>query len=525
MNSVRTTASLAIAVWLFAVAGCSFPRPQPALRVEAPVPLPEVDGEVVAPVSLVDQTEDGEALEFSEDKDAVELLPTPPPEDSAELQLDQVIESVRLYYPLLRSAFASRDVAAGETLSALGEFDTKLKAASENQPLGFYENYRHRVGVERNTIWGGEVFAGYRIGRGEFEPWYLERETNDGGEFKAGFLYPLVRNQRIDARRAALWRAQLEQQRVEPAIQAELLLFVQGASFAYWEWVAAGQSYEVAQALLDIANTRNEGLTKQVDAGERAEIELKDNERLILSREALLIDARRKLQQSAIKLSLFLRQQNGAPLLPTDAMRPESFPKPLSPDEATLEADIQIALANRPELAALNIEREQLNVELRQARNLTLPEVYGGITASDDVGGPTSPKKDKSETVLESKLFVSVPLERRKARGKIRSLEGKLAQLSAKTQFTADKIVTDIRAIRAAIDAAYEQIDRARESSELAAELEKAEQRAFELGNSDLLSVNLRELQAADAANSVIKALLAYYQALADYRAAIAAGR
>ena len=84
------------------------------------------------------------------------------------------------------------------------------------------------------------MFAGYRNGRGIFEPWYLERETNKGGEFKVGFMAPIVRDRVIDANRAELWRAQLERDRVEPEILAVVIGSVREGSFAYWDWVAGG---------------------------------------------------------------------------------------------------------------------------------------------------------------------------------------------------------------------------------------------------------------------------------------------
>jgi hypothetical protein len=58
------------------------------------------------------------------------------------------------------------------------------------------------------------------------QPWYQERVTDDGGEFKAGIQVPLAGNRAIDDRRAELWKAGLERQLAEPDIQAQLIDFV-----------------------------------------------------------------------------------------------------------------------------------------------------------------------------------------------------------------------------------------------------------------------------------------------------------
>ena len=138
-------------------------------------------------------------------------LPTEEPgENQGEsIQLRDVISSVLNTFPLVQAAALQFDVAQGQVLSAEGAFDTKLKSSSENGPLGFYETYRHSAGAVQPLAFGGEVFGGYRVGRGVFQPWYQERQTNEGGEFKAGISVPLSRNVDIDSRRAGVRKANL----------------------------------------------------------------------------------------------------------------------------------------------------------------------------------------------------------------------------------------------------------------------------------------------------------------------------
>ena len=225
--------------------------------------------------------------------------------------LYDVVASVHRSYPLLEAALLENQIADGNQLAAWGEFDTKLKAASENGPMGFYKTYRQLIGIDQPIYSGGEFFSGYRVGRGSFQPWYLERQTNDGGEFKAGVVIPLARNREIDSRRAKLWRATYEQQRVRPEVRAQLIWFVREASVAYWSWVAAGQKYKIGQMALDLSLRRNAQLERRVEEGDLEPPALKDNLRSIALRESNLIDRGRKIQQAAVKLSLFYRSQAG----------------------------------------------------------------------------------------------------------------------------------------------------------------------------------------------------------------------
>jgi len=464
----------------------------------------------------------GQPPNLDEAPEPTEILPAPEPSSpSNPISVTDVAESIHSTFPLLEAAYQENQIAAGKQLAAWGGFDTKLKGASENGPVGFYETYRHRAGLSQPIYRGGEVFGGYRIGRGEFQPWYLERQTNEGGEFKAGVSVPLLRNRRIDARRAELWRATYDRQRAEPEIRAQLILFVRDGSIAYWQWIAAGRKYEIGKQALELAERRNAGLKREVDEGETDPPVLQDNLRAIAQRQAKLIDLQRKLQQAAIKLSLFLRSPDGMPLVPEESSIGD-FPQPSEISDSQVDGDVVVALSQRPELAVLDALARRVDVDLAEARNDMLPTVDAQIVGSQDVGAPTSSKRDKSPFELEAGVFVELPVQRRKARGKMLAARAKLTQLAAKRRFTEDKIKAEIQAAYAALTAAFNRLVQARESKRLAIYMAEVEQTKFEKGGEDLLSVVLREQQAIEAAQAEVDALLEYHSAKADYNAAMA---
>jgi len=397
-----------------------------------------------------------------------------------------------------------------------------LVAESLNMPQGYYKNYRHLVKAEQATWMGGAIYGQYRIGNGDFQPWYGERETNDGGEFKLGLAAPLLRGRAIDERRSEIARADLQAAVVTPQVERQILESVQIAAYVYWSWVAAGQAYLVTQELLDVAEERDRAIRRQVELGNLPQTEQQQNERLIASRQAKLIEANRKLQSSAIKLSLFLRDDAGDPILPTTRELPTRFPEPTDPSSFDLESGISRAIDQRPELRELTVVREMVAVDLQQSENELLPNLTAVVEASKDVGAPASSKGDKTPFELEAGLLFDVPLQRNKAYGKIQSAQGKLSQLSLKREFTVNKIVSEVQDAHSAMSAAYERIGRTRQSVELARKLVKAEYRSFELGNSDVLRIAIQESSELDARYLEIEALLDYFQALAQYQAAVA---
>jgi outer membrane protein TolC len=332
---------------------------------------------------------------------------------------------------------------------------------------------------------------------------------------------PLARNRDIDARRAQLWRATYDQQLAQPEIRRQLIEFVREASITYWIWVAAGRKYEIGQTALQLAEDRNEGFARRVQQGDLDPPVLKDNERAIASREAKVIDLERKLKQSAVKLSLFYRTSDGTPLIPAAGQAP-NFPEPMPIDPACYAGDIAMALAMRPELESLDLLRRRTEVDAAEASNDLLPNVDAQVVGSQDVGQPTSEKRDKSQFELEVGVFVDVPVQRRKGFGKLGATQGKLAQLAAKRQFTEDKITAEVQAVYAGLLAAYDRVAKTREAREGAALLATVERRKLELGESDLLAVFQREQLAVEAADDEVEALLEYFIARADYAAALA---
>lgn len=488
-------------------------RPEPVMRPE-PVAEPNVAN-----------TNDDKADVTAGDKKLG--LPDSSIADSAndragtQIDLDAVIDSVYRTYPLLEAAVQQRTIAFGEQLQALGEFDLKVTAASENQPTGFYETYRQRVGFIQPRYEGGNFFGGYRVGRGNFEPWYKERETNGVGEFRVGLAVPLARDRRIDERRAALWRANAGRRLADPDINAQLIGFVQEAGYAYWNWVAAGEKYQIAEEILKLAEERTEGIRRQTEEGALDPPVLTDNLRLIADRRAALAAARQRLRLSAVKLSLYLRGPDGRPFIPDDSMLPK-FPPPVAIAPEAMASDISDAINQRPEIAVLAFMRQQLEIDFAQASNEFQPSIDAVLGASQDVGTPATRLNDKGEFEADASVYLDVPVQRRKARGKMQSTQGKIAQVAAKLRLTEDKVVADVQAAYAALIAAYEQVEQMRQSVEFAEDLAARERLNLEMGFGDLLTVALREQFAVEAAGGLVDALRIYYLAQADYRAALA---
>jgi len=447
--------------------------------------------------------------------------------------LADVLASVEAHYPLLAAARAERGVAAGKLQSARGSFDTRLVADGDLRPAGFYENYAGGGKLEQLTrLWGLRLFGGYKVGSGTFPSYEGDRQTNRAGEVGGGVELPLLRGRSIDDARAKLRRAELERLQVEPKIALEVIDFFLEATLAYWNWLAAGLEVDVARDLLRVATARQQQLEGRVARGLVPRIDLVDNERLIVDRRIRLRGAERDAEQAAIALSLFLRDGGGEPRLVPSERLPEGFPEEVEPDPGRVEADVTLAREAHPLLASLALERQRMRVELALARNDRLPDVDLLVEASQDYGtaipgvsskGSVSPNP-RGETEVKARIRFQLPIQQRDARGRITSATARLARLESRQQFERERIEADIRRAMAGLEAAYAQAVAARDNLTLARELQRAEERKLGLGASNLIDVNIREQQAADAGVSLIEAQADYFRALARYQAAVAVG-
>lgn len=452
------------------------------------------------------------------------------------LSVDTLLQSTLDYYPAIQQALTLAEIADGQQLAANGNFDTKFKASSENTPVGFYETYRSNIGIELPTFQGGSLFGGYRQGRGDIEPWYLERNTNAGGEFKLGARMALLRGRDIDQRRLEVWQANWQRRAVEPEIQQALIEARFTAELAYWSWVAAGQLKQLNEKIVDIAVQRQEGIEERIEGGDLAPISSTDNQRTVVTRQAKLIESIAKLEQSAAKLSLFYRDDQGQPLTPNESALPDFPDVDFNPD-MPLEAFVEDAIAARPDLQLIAIELKRIDVDIAKAKNDLLPRLDFEFAASQDLGRPTSASAaasssgavfanfdEKDQFQFDASLFVNQSLQRRKARGKIRSLCGKKTQLEIKRSFQIDKITAEVQQALAVFSAAIRQAERAREGVELARQLSQAAREFYEDGDVDLFELILREQQEINAATQYIDAVLNLFVSRAALNAATGRG-
>lgn len=442
--------------------------------------------------------------------------------EATALSANEVLDVVSESFPLLTIVDQQRVIAQAKELEALGAFDLKAKAKAYYQPKGFFQNHGLEGGLEQATgLYGARLLGSYRLGVGDFdESFDGKRFTNHGGELGAGLSLPLLRNGATDEDRTKLYQAGLDRRQAEYEILAARLEFAIEALRAYWDWVEAGQSLGVKEELLTIAIERQRFVDRQVRAGALPEIESLDNARELADRRAEQLEARRKVDQKALKLGLFLRDLDGRPRPPSLERMPGALQEPAEPQVERLSEDLAQALELDPMIAMLAIDRERTEADISLYENQKLPEANLTSFVSQDRND--EPKKSKAGLEFKLGLEFSMPVQMRKARGRYQAAQAKKQQIEAKLGFARDKAEARVRQGLAALIAGYERAAQARVGVDLAERVTAAERLAFERGASDILKVNLREQKLAKARLLRIETLVEYWLAVAEYRASVA---
>lgn len=444
-----------------------------------------------------------------------QAIEEPSPEmNPTALTLSDVIASVYRAYPTIEAVRLQRQVAAGDLQTSWGEFDTKILAETMSEPTGFYENYRNGIGVARNTWWGGYLATGYRIGRGDFQPWYKERETLDGGEFKLAYIQPLLQGRDIDPRRVAIFQNRIAQQAVEPQLQVEILQTSFAAASIYWDWLAAGRNLRVQQQLLALARQRVEQIRELIKAQRRAKVDELFNDVLIAQRVTKVIEAEQKLQQATFKLALYLRDEQGLPLVADTTWLPSSFPPLSDTKDLNVQQQIDEALDRRPELVELRLQSEHVQWDRRWAQNQTRGRLDFVSELSQDVGPTTSKNLDKQQFEGEFGLTYEYPWQLRKARGKLRSTAAKLQQIDQKSRLTMDKISLEVQSAIVALQRSQEVIEQLVKVVETQTQVLELQEIQFSTGRIDLIELNLQEQLVTNLKMDLINAQRDWFTAL-----------
>ncbi len=442
----------------------------------------------------------------------------PLPASTSPLGLEDVLAASRFHAPQVLEALAKVRGAEAKVLTTEGAFETLFNANADTRLTGFYSGSDIGVRVMQPLATnGGNVYAGYDLSRGSFPTYQADQFTARYGRLTAGTLFSLLRDRDVDERRFNRAMASAD---VVLADNDRLMVAigVQARAIAAWNnWVIAGQRVAVYKGLLKLALDRQAGFKRQVTEGLRPAILLTENEQNILRRQTLVVQAEQALEQTAVNLSLFWRDADGNPQVPTPDRLPPRLGAPLP-----IAEDVMAALESRPDLRLVDVRIAQARTRLQLDRNQFLPKLDLKAEANQYVGD--AGVGGRAYTGFETKLglTLSVPLQQRTAQGRLGQTRADIDGFQQRRRLIEDQIRAEISTLSIAARQSHRLLGIAIDEQDRALAMAQAERRRFQEGASDFFLVNIREEAAADAQVRRLDATFRQIVAHADLAAATA---
>jgi outer membrane protein TolC len=440
-----------------------------------------------------------------------------------------VKESALKYHPSVLAALDKLRAGEQDVVGARGAFDTRVVSDYKRQTKHDWNTTLSRTQLEKPLrVAGSKIYAGSEQisnPQGFLSPIYhTGNPTSQTGNYSLlGLKFSLWRNLLIDPDRAALQKAKYNAKIAKAEKTLTELDIGRMGQLAYWEWVTASKVKNIFEELVKNGEVRNEYLETRNKKGDIAQIIVTENEQYIASRKGSLQAAKERLLRAQFDLSLFHRDENAQPIIPSDTEVFEDYPNKLAVllENLDLSSDIDELMAKRPDLKNLALYVEKTQVDLDLAKQDLKPRV--DITT--EYFQRTVPHPNMPRDYLMVMAQVSVPIERNLGKGNIEAASARRMVAQRELSLGQQTYKFEIMAMRRSLYLQLEQVTQSEIEYSKAKELTASETYKFKSGGGNLFLVNLREQAQAHAEASFHESRLAFMNTLLGYQALVSTGK
>jgi len=437
-----------------------------------------------------------------------------------------------IYHPTLTSQVFSSSRANPATNTIAG---SSVAGSSIDTNLTTYNG-----GVAQSFPWGGgNLSVALNNNRQTstaltslFNPVY---NTNWSGTY----TQPLLRGFKTDATRQQIQVTKINRDISDIQLKSSITNTLSNVRNAYWDFVYAVQSVDVARQSLSLASKLVQDNQTRVQVGTMAPIDVvsAQSEQATRAQNLVTAESARRTTELALKRLIVGGADDanwGAALEPTD--RPD-----FQPVEIDLEAAVRRALGDRTDMEIAKKNVSANDVTLRYLNNQTLPQVdlqatYGliGLGGSQLITEGTGVNRtvvgslpggygDALGSLFRSnfpawtvQMNFSYPIGLSSQQAAVARARVQLNQVQAQLKQVELQIATEVTnaAIQARNNA--EAVQASQASRELAQRKLEAEQSKFEVGMSTNYFVVQAQRDLSDAQNSELRAVLNYRKALVE---------
>jgi outer membrane protein len=398
-------------------------------------------------------------------------------------------------------------------------------------------------GLAQDVKWGGGSFSATLDNRRQ-ETSNLTATINPSYQptWSAQYIQPLLRDFKIDATRQQLLVTRINQDISDIQLQQITMNTIANVRNAYWDYVFAVQSVDVARQSLLLADELLRNNQTKVEIGTMAPIDVVQAQSQAAQQRQAVVTAEGTRRTAEIALKRLIVSGTADPLWtatiePVD--RPDFRPEPIDLSGAT-----QRALSSRTDVLQARKNLEANDVTLRLLNNQKLPQVdlqtryattgVGGttfITEEGDcvnrcqiIGTRPGGYLDALEILFRNRLptwsmalNISYNLGTSAADASIARARIQQSQIEVQLRQLDLQVTSDVSNAAILVQNAAERVQASQASRDLAQQQLDAENSKFGVGMSTNYQVVLAQRDLATAQNLELQAVLAYRKAVVDF--------
>jgi outer membrane protein len=398
-------------------------------------------------------------------------------------------------------------------------------------------------GITQNVRWGG---GGYVLtlnnNRGTTNATTATVDPQYNTNWSAQYTQPLLRGMRIDATRQALKVTKLTRDVSDIELKALITNTLSSVREAYWNYVFAVQSVEVAQQSVDLAAQLVSDNQTRVQVGTMAPID-------VIQAQSQLATARQNLaaaQSTMYTNELALKQLIvGGTADPLWTLTLDPIDRPVfTPETVDIQGAIRRALSERTDLAIAKKNVEANEITVNYLHDQLLPQAdlvanyglvgLGGtqlVRAGTGIGGAANPVistvpggyGDALSSLWRGnyprwtvQLNVSYPLGNSSQEVNVARSKIQLNQANAQMRQVELQLATEVTNAATAVQSNIERVQAAQAARDLANQQLEAERSKFQVGMSTNYLVIQAQRDLATAQNNELQAILNYRNSLVE---------
>jgi outer membrane protein TolC len=395
-------------------------------------------------------------------------------------------------------------------------------------------------GVAQNVPWGGGAFtaslSNFRrsttINNSLYNPLYQST-------WNFAYVQPLLRNFRIDSTRQQLLVTKLSRDISDVQLRAIITNTLSNVRNAYWDYVFAVQSVDVAKQSVALATQLVKDNQTRVEVGTMAPIDVVQAQSQAATQQQNLVTAQGAMRTAELALKRLIVSGTQDPnwnvqIDPTD--RPDFRAEPID-----IEGAVRRALNERTDIAIAKKTVEQNDITLKFLGDQLKPQVdanvnyglqgLGGtqfVRTSGVLGAPPSQTivggiGDTFNSLFTNafptwtaQLNISYPLGLSTQKANVARARVQVNQVQAQLKQVELQVATDVTNAAINVQSGVERVQASQAAREFAQKTLEAEQSKFEVGMSTNYNVILAQRDLATAQSNELQSVLNYRKALVE---------